>query len=842
MKKSFVLPGDTEIQSGRSHWSAVALILFALAPAVEGIAQKTPALVQTPRDATVARISAPDTRGKPGMIPQGAASIVLSAISTAEENGKLVVSVSTNGSAEYKAFTLSQPRRLVVDFINAQISVSFRELPVNLASVKQIRLSQIKEADTRIARLVFDLEDVKRVNHQIITEGQTVKILFPSTQTATATQTKPSSAVKSDTAAKPETSPAKTPAAKAAAPKPAPTPVTPKPEVLVARAAAAPLPQPTPASEPVAAAKTPSQDKPAAVPKPGPPAAKAAPPTPAPKPAPASAAAAPVRAKSTQASAPSQKIDPPVLNAALATKPRPAPPAAPKATAGASQPLEVAEIPAARRFNSGANREVPAPAPPASIRPAQQAPPNPPSPVPQAQPAPAPAPASQAPTPEGRFAGAPLTLDLIDIPLVDFFRLMAEEGGINIVIDPEIRGTISIKVVKVPWDQILEAALINNGLDKQIEGNLVRIAKKSTLQQEAKQREDLKKANMLAADVETRLKRLNYAKASGFVPALTEMKSVRGTVVVDERTNALILTDIPSFLEKMLKLIESLDIPQPQVEIEARIVSANRDFARDLGIQFGFVQGNLRRTTIGGPNTFGTIGGTRPSQTPTSGFVAGDSSTGRGASENKASQSAGVSTGTSTQNAGNFNVNLPATRAFGGLGVSVGNIFDVFLLDAAITAGESKGLAKLISQPKVTAQNNSPAQITQGLRFPVQIVANNTISVQFQNAALTLIVTPQITLESNIVLDLSVENNTPDFSRSVNGIPSIRTSESKTRVLVTDGGTTVIGGIIIETESNQADRVPGLASLPGIGNLFKRTSVGRTSQEVLFFITPKIIK
>ncbi len=439
-----------------------------------------------------------------------------------------------------------------------------------------------------------------------------------------------------------------------------------------------------------------------------------------------------------------------------------------------------------------------------------------------------------------RYGGQPLTLDLVDIALVDFFRLMAEEGGINIVMDPEIKGTISIKVVKVPWDQIFDAALANNGLDKQVEGNLVRIAKKTTLQEEAKQREALKKANTLAADVETRIKRLNYAKAAELVDTLADQKTVRGTVVVDERTNSLLITDLPGSIERMMALIEKLDVPQPQVEIEARIVSATRDFARDIGVQFGFVAGNLERVTVGGPNTFGTIGGTRPAATPKNTYAAGNPFTGRGASQSQSTESAGVSTGLS--NDGNFNVNIPSQLPFGGLGISVGNIFDTFLLDAAITAGESKGLAKLISQPKVTAQNNSAATITQGLRFPVQIIANNTITVQFQNAALTLTVTPQITYEGNVVLDLKVENNTPDFGRTVNGIPSIRTSESATRVLVSDGGTTVIGGILLDNETTQEDRVPGLASLPLVGHLFKRTAVSHSTQEVLFFVTPRIVK
>ncbi|NWG13710.1 MAG: type IV pilus secretin PilQ [Acidobacteria bacterium] len=483
---------------------------------------------------------------------------------------------------------------------------------------------------------------------------------------------------------------------------------------------------------------------------------------------------------------------------------------------------------------------VPAESPKQSLTAAVEPPGQGATPAPVLARAAAPPPRPPVAPPSTNYAGQPLTLDLVDISLVDFFRLMAEEGGINIVMDPEIKGTISIKVVKVPWDQIFDAALVNNGLDKQVEGNLVRIAKKTTLQEEAKQREALKKANTLAADVETRIKRLNYAKAAELVETLTDQKTVRGTIVVDERTNSLVVSDLPSSIERMMGLIEKLDVPQPQVEIEARIVSATRDFARDIGVQFGFVAGNLERVSVGGPNTFGTIGGTRPAATPKNTYAAGNPITGRGASQSQSTESAGVSTGLS--NDGNFNVNIPSQRPLGGLGISVGNIFDTFLLDAAITAGESRGLAKLISQPKVTAQNNSAATITQGLRFPVQIIANNTITVQFQNAALTLTVTPQITYEGNVVLDLKVENNTPDFGRTVNGIPSIRTSESATRVLVSDGGTTVIGGILLENESTQEDRVPGLASLPLVGHLFKRTAVSHSTQEVLFFVTPRIVK
>ena len=348
---------------------------------------------------------------------------------------------------------------------------------------------------------------------------------------------------------------------------------------------------------------------------------------------------------------------------------------------------------------------------------------------------------------------------------------------------------------------------------------------------------------MLAADLETRIKRLNYAKASEIKGSISEQKTVRGTIVVDERTNSLILTDLPYSIDKQIRLIEALDIPQPQVEIEARVVQATRNFARDIGVQFGFVQGNLERVTVGGPNTFGTIGGTRPSQTPRSAYLAGNSSTGRGASQDTVTEGASISTGTDSNDTGNYNVNLPSRTPFGGIGISVGNIFDTFLLDAAITAGESKGWAKLISQPKVMAQNNHPAVVTNGVRFPVAVNADNTVTIQFFDAALSLTATPQITYEGNILLDLQVQNNTLDFGYiSIGGIPTIRTNESSTRILVSDGGTVSVAGVILDNDGSSEEKVPGLGSLPVLGNLFKRNSTTRESTEILFFVTPRIVR
>jgi type IV pilus secretin PilQ/predicted competence protein len=769
------------------------------------------------------------TKATSGGKPTEALAGAITDVTIAPEDTKVTITVATDRLITPQEFLVEDPARLVLDFPNARNNVTFAQLPVRTASVKRIRIQQFQTVPTPIARLVLDLEEGYGT-HEINTSKDSVRLVFykakPKPAGLNPAQAANVSPAPSAGPSKPKAPDANAPslASESSTTKPSRAPEPVGKSSAIPTASAAPVDRTIPRPESLNKAAAPASD---AKPKPAEPVAK----NPAPAPAISMTASAtpkqtaparteltkpaPVKDSKPAAAEPAVKasVSPALKGSESSLEPKPAPPKA-----------ELHKAAAVTADTRPQSTEAPAVAPlVAALTPASIARPS----IVQSS--------------GSRFSGQPLTLDLIDIPLVDFFRLMSEEGGINVVLDPEVKGRVSIKVVKVPWDQIFEAVLANNSLDKQVEGSVVRIARKATLQDEAKQQESLKKATLLAADLETRIKRLNYAKAASLIKALEDQKTVRGTIVIEERTNSLILTDLPQSITHMLQLIESLDIAQPQVEIEARIVSANRNFARDIGIQFGFVQGNLQRVTVGGPNTFGTIGGTRPSATPTSTYAAG-TSTGRGASNSQASESASVSTGTSSNDKGNFNVNLPATKAFGGLGISIGNIFDTFLLDAAITAGESKGVAKLISQPKVTAQNNSPAIVTQGLRFPVQIVANNTIAIQFQNAALTLTVTPQITYEGNIVLDLKVENNSPDFALQVNGVPSIRTSESTTRVLVSDGGTTVIGGILTDSESTSTDKVPGLGSLPLVGHLFRRDSVSRETQEVLFFVTPRIIK
>jgi type IV pilus assembly protein PilQ len=438
-----------------------------------------------------------------------------------------------------------------------------------------------------------------------------------------------------------------------------------------------------------------------------------------------------------------------------------------------------------------------------------------------------------------QYTGEPITLDIKDADIVDFFRLISDIKGLNIVVDPSVSGSISIKVENVPWDQVFDLALKNNRLDKIIEGNVVRIGTLEAFKAEEKAKEELKQIK----DITTEIIKINYARAVEMTDKLEPLLSNFGDIKIDERTNSIVIRDIPERIVDVRALVNALDSAEHQVEIEARIVAASRDFARSIGVQFGFVAGNLDRVTVGGPNTFGTIGGTRPSQTPTSAYIAGNPQTGRGASQTTANQGAAVSVGTEGNNRlGNYNWSFPAQSATSGIGISVGNILDTFLLDASLTAAESHGNVRIISQPKVQAQNNRTATIEQGLQFPVQVVENNTVSVRFFSASLKLDVLPQITEEGTVLMKITVENNRADFVNTVNGIPSIVTSMSATEVLVADGGTTVIGGILIDEDQDNVDKVPLLGDIPLLGHLFKRTTRQKSSQEILFFLTPRILR
>jgi type IV pilus assembly protein PilQ len=383
--------------------------------------------------------------------------------------------------------------------------------------------------------------------------------------------------------------------------------------------------------------------------------------------------------------------------------------------------------------------------------------------------------------------GQPVSLKLVNVPLVDFFRAISELSGLNVLIDPDVQGTITINVEAIPWDQLFEAVLSSHGLMKSIEGNLVRISTQETLRLEEEAQHALKKAAFLARDTVTITRQLNYATGADLIPSFEKQLTERGQIGVDERTNTLIITDVAEGVDRLTKLIDSLDIAERQVEIEARIIEAKTTFSRELGVQLGMF--------IGAP---------------------GD------------------------RNLGGLEVFAPVEEAVGAAGFFSGKPLDTFQLDALITAAELEGDARILSKPRVSAQNNAEAKITQGSKIPIPVQQNFTTTVRYETAALQLTVTPMITEESTIMLKIKVENNIPDFTRTVLGIPTILTSESNTQVLVNDGGTTVIGGIFVENENETEDRVPGLGSVPVLGHLFKKSLISRETREILFFITPRI--
>jgi type IV pilus assembly protein PilQ len=427
---------------------------------------------------------------------------------------------------------------------------------------------------------------------------------------------------------------------------------------------------------------------------------------------------------------------------------------------------------------------------------------------------------TQTPTPAtGRYTGEPISVNLKDVDLKDFFRLIHEISGLNVVLDPAVKGSLTIVLDEVPWDQALDIVLQNNGLDKQLSGNVLRIATRDTLKKEAETQRDLERAQAEAVAPVTVTRVLSYAKADKLRDTLKKFLSQRGDILSDDRSNQLIIRDIPSVIPVVDNLIRQLDRKAQQVEIEARVVSASRSFAQDIGVQLGFAgTATSGRSIIGGDSTVGVSSISTPTTSPIP-------------------QPPLTAAGTSSLP---FQVNLGAGAPTSGL--FLGHRSPNFAVDFFITAAESKGVGKLLSKPRVVTQNNEKATIKQGQKIPIQTTINNTISVQFIDAVLKLEVTPQITAEGTVFMDVLVENTQIDQGiPRIQGVPALDTQSEETKVLVADGGTVVVGGIIISTQNIATTEVPLLGSLPLIGHLFKRNNVSVSSQELLFFLTPRII-
>jgi type IV pilus assembly protein PilQ len=420
-----------------------------------------------------------------------------------------------------------------------------------------------------------------------------------------------------------------------------------------------------------------------------------------------------------------------------------------------------------------------------------------------------------------KYTGEPISVNLKDVDLKDFFRLIHEISGLNVVLDPNVKGTLTIVLDDVPWDQALDIVLKNNDLARQLEGNVLRIATVDTMRKEAESRRAQVEAEALAVDKVTVTRFLSYAHSKDVVPTVKNFLTQRGDVISDDRTNALIIQDIPSVMPAIDRLLTQLDRKTQEVEIEARVVAATRSFARDIGTQLGFGWGS-GTTAVGGASSVGTSPTTVGGLTP--GYI-----------------TSGTSSATTGSTIPLFS-NMPVTSPTSGL--SFVNASNNVRIDAILTMAESRGLLKILSRPRVVTQNNIQALVRQGVRVPIvtQAQLGGPPTVTYVDAFLRLTVVPQITSEGTIFLNVDVENTTPDFGRTVQGNPTLITQQATTQVLVTDGGTVVIGGVIQTQNSVNVTQVPLLGNIPYLGNLFKHTTVSTSNQELIFFITPRIIQ
>jgi type IV pilus assembly protein PilQ len=409
------------------------------------------------------------------------------------------------------------------------------------------------------------------------------------------------------------------------------------------------------------------------------------------------------------------------------------------------------------------------------------------------------------------YTGELISLNLKDVDLKDFFRLIHEISGLNIIIDPNVTGSVTLVLDSTPWDQALDIVLKNNGLGKVLEGNVLRIAKVETLTAEQEATTKLAAARIEAAPLVTVFRPVNYAKAADIKALLTTWVgggalTRRGNLLVDTRSNTLIISDVQSQIPIIEDIITKLDKKAKQVSIEARVVLATADFTRTLASSLLGGYGNKSTSTAAGTGAASTMTIPAPTSTAPIPIIATSSATATG-----------------------FGV------------ASVTNYSARYFINAALTAAEERDQAKIISRPTIVTQNNVKGMVQQGVQVPIQTNINNTISVQYFPATLQLSVTPQVTDDNNVFLTIDVNNASvgPVLPNATS--PEINTQQATTQVLVPDGGTVIFGGITVTNRTKQATYVPWLGSIPLLGHLFKTSTVNDTDQELLFFVSPKIL-
>ena len=434
------------------------------------------------------------------------------------------------------------------------------------------------------------------------------------------------------------------------------------------------------------------------------------------------------------------------------------------------------------------------------------------------------------------YTGERLTLNFQDIETRAVLQLLADASGQNIVVSDSVTGNVTLRLQNVPWDQALDIVLRTKGLDKRRQDNVIIVAPQAELAAREKAELAARKDVQELAPLRSEYLQVNYAKAqdmAGLIKTQTNsLLSPRGSVAVDDRTNTLLLQDTADRLADVRRLVATLDIPVRQVLIEARIVIVNNDFQRDLGARFGF--SNVQKSGNNGlVTTTGNAVGT--DQVISSGLT---NRAGPGGSPFPVT----FPTGSTASN--RYNVNLPVTSPAGTF--ALGILGNNFIVDLELSAAQAETQANIISSPRVITANQKEATIEQGVEIPYQQSASSgATTIQFKKAVLSLKVKPQITPDNRIILDLDVKDDSVGqvvvASGGVN-VPSIDTREISTQVLVNDGQTVVLGGILSTTQREDDKKVPYLGDIPFLGHLFKSTSHKDDKDELMIFITPKIVR
>jgi type IV pilus assembly protein PilQ len=428
---------------------------------------------------------------------------------------------------------------------------------------------------------------------------------------------------------------------------------------------------------------------------------------------------------------------------------------------------------------------------------------------------------------QGRFTGRRIDLDLKDADIHNILRLLADVGRVNIVTADDVSGNVTIRMRNVPWDQALDVVLQAKGLGMVRSGNLIRVAPLATLQRERELRLAAARQEYELTPLETRLIPVSYAQAEELQARAKDLLSPRGSVAVDERTNVLIARDVSGNLNNIEELVRSLDTQTPQVLVEARIVEATSRYIRDIGIQWGgdatFSEATGNPTGLAFPSKVGIAGGNYDQNT----------------------NSRGLSPFVGNVAQPNFAVNLPAatgTGQGGAIGFSLGSVDNNFNVGLRLSAAEATGLLRIVSSPRILTLDNRDARISQGTLIPFSQISAQGVQTTFQEAKLQLLVRPHVTADGSVSMHVKINRDEPDFNQtSARGDPTILKREAETDLLVMDGHTAVIGGIYTRNTGRNLDQVPFFGDIPILGILFQRRRASDTRNELVIFLTPRIV-